>query len=93
MVFWLVILSAKFSFAYFLQVRVIFIAASKLELCICLFMCVYVGGWINVACELEFFICGLQIKPLVAPTRDIIKENNIVYSWHDFVSKSKQWSF
>ncbi|XP_058774433.1 callose synthase 9-like [Vicia villosa] len=47
MLFWLVILSAKFSFAYF-----------------------------------------LQIKPLVAPTRDIIKENNIVYSWHDFVSKN-----
>ncbi|KAL5066658.1 hypothetical protein RYX36_017545 [Vicia faba] len=47
MLFWLVILSAKFSFAYF-----------------------------------------LQIKPLVVPTRDIIKENNIVYSWHDFVSKN-----
>lgn len=47
MLFWLVILSAKFSFAYF-----------------------------------------LQIKPLVKPTRDIIKENNIVYSWHDFVSKN-----
>ncbi|CAK8574407.1 unnamed protein product [Lathyrus sativus] len=47
LLFWLVILSAKFSFAYF-----------------------------------------LQIKPLVVPTRDIIKENNIVYSWHDFVSKN-----
>lgn len=47
MLFWLVILSGKFSFAYF-----------------------------------------LQIKPLVEPTRDIIVENNIVYSWHDFVSKN-----
>ncbi|WJX15530.1 Callose synthase 9 [Trifolium repens] len=47
MLFWLVILSAKFSFAYF-----------------------------------------LQIKPLVKPTRDIIKEKNLVYSWHDFVSKN-----
>ncbi|KAK7343239.1 hypothetical protein VNO77_11833 [Canavalia gladiata] len=46
MLFWLVVLSGKFSFAYF-----------------------------------------LQIKPLVDPTRDIIKENNIEYSWHDFVSK------
>ncbi|XP_061343058.1 callose synthase 9 [Gastrolobium bilobum] len=47
MLFWLVILSGKFSFAYF-----------------------------------------LQIKPLVDPTRDIIKENNIIYTWHDFVSKN-----
>ncbi|KAK7310312.1 hypothetical protein RJT34_07750 [Clitoria ternatea] len=47
MLFWLVILGGKFSFAYF-----------------------------------------LQIKPLVRPTRDIIKENNIQYSWHDFVSKN-----
>ncbi|TKY50586.1 Callose synthase 9 [Spatholobus suberectus] len=47
MLFWLVVLSGKFSFAYF-----------------------------------------LQIKPLVDPTRDIIKENNIDYSWHDFVSKN-----
>ncbi|KAK7358028.1 hypothetical protein VNO80_17327 [Phaseolus coccineus] len=47
MFFWLVILSAKFAFAYFLLIR-----------------------------------------PLVGPTRDIIKETNIVYSWHDFVSKN-----
>ncbi|KAL2323845.1 hypothetical protein Fmac_022903 [Flemingia macrophylla] len=47
MLFWLVILGAKFSFAYF-----------------------------------------LQIKPLVKPTRDIIKETGIQYSWHDFVSKN-----
>ncbi|XP_020203976.1 callose synthase 9 [Cajanus cajan] len=47
MLFWLVILSGKFSFAYF-----------------------------------------LQIKPLVEPTRDIIKETRIEYSWHDFVSKN-----
>ncbi|XP_027367139.1 callose synthase 9 isoform X2 [Abrus precatorius] len=47
MLFWLVVLSGKFSFAYF-----------------------------------------LQIKPLVGPTRDIIKENNITYTWHDFVSKN-----
>ncbi|QCE05705.1 callose synthase [Vigna unguiculata] len=47
MLFWLVVLSAKFAFAYF-----------------------------------------LQIKPLVGPTKDIIKETNIVYSWHDFVSKN-----
>lgn len=46
MIFWLVVLSAKFSFAYF-----------------------------------------LQIKPLVKPTRDIVEENNLQYSWHDFVSK------
>ncbi|CAJ2645030.1 unnamed protein product [Trifolium pratense] len=32
MLFWLVILSAKFLFAYFLQVRDILIVASKLEL-------------------------------------------------------------
>lgn len=25
----------------------------------------------------------------MGPTKDIIKETNIVYSWHDFVSKSK----
>ncbi|KAL5140401.1 Callose synthase 9 [Glycine soja] len=47
MLFWLVILSAKFAFAYFLQIR-----------------------------------------PLVDPTRAIIKEDNINYSWHDFVSKN-----
>ncbi|OIV91208.1 hypothetical protein TanjilG_30430 [Lupinus angustifolius] len=47
MLFWLFILSGKFSFAYF-----------------------------------------LQIKPLVNPTRDIIKETAIEYSWHDFVSKN-----
>ncbi|KAE9618585.1 putative 1,3-beta-glucan synthase [Lupinus albus] len=47
MLFWLFILSGKFSFAYF-----------------------------------------LQIKPLVNPTRDIIKETAIRYSWHDFVSKN-----
>ncbi|OWM73432.1 hypothetical protein CDL15_Pgr026531 [Punica granatum] len=47
MIFWVVILSAKFSFAYF-----------------------------------------LQIKPLVEPTRIIVEQNNIAYSWHDFVSKN-----
>ncbi|CAJ1977780.1 unnamed protein product [Sphenostylis stenocarpa] len=47
LLFWLVVLSAKFSFAYFLQIR-----------------------------------------PLVDPTRAIIKEDNLVYSWHDFVSKN-----
>ncbi|RDX70037.1 Callose synthase 9, partial [Mucuna pruriens] len=47
MLFWLVILSGKFAFAYFLQIR-----------------------------------------PLVDPTKDIIKETNIDYSWHDFVSKN-----
>ncbi|OIW12800.1 hypothetical protein TanjilG_24733 [Lupinus angustifolius] len=47
LLFWLFVLSAKFSFAYF-----------------------------------------LQIKPLVDPTRDIIKETNIDYSWHDFFSKN-----
>ncbi|KAJ0249614.1 Callose synthase 9 [Hirschfeldia incana] len=43
--FWLVVLSAKFSFAYF-----------------------------------------LQIKPLVDPTRMIMKQDNIQYSWHVFLS-------
>ncbi|CAG7882186.1 unnamed protein product [Brassica rapa] len=43
--FWLVVLSAKFSFAYF-----------------------------------------LQIEPLVGPTRMIMKQDNIQYSWHEFVS-------
>ncbi|XP_057422591.1 callose synthase 9 [Lotus japonicus] len=47
MLFWLVVLSGKFSFAYF-----------------------------------------LLIKPLVDPTRDIVKEDNIIYSWHDLVSKN-----
>ncbi|CAL0316284.1 unnamed protein product [Lupinus luteus] len=47
LLFWLFVLSGKFSFAYF-----------------------------------------LQIKPLVDPTRDIIKETNIEYSWHDFFSKN-----
>ncbi|XP_047329980.1 callose synthase 9-like isoform X2 [Impatiens glandulifera] len=47
LIFWLVVLGAKFAFAYF-----------------------------------------LLIKPLVKPTRAILKEDNIVYSWHDFVSKN-----
>ncbi|XP_062083872.1 callose synthase 9 [Humulus lupulus] len=46
LLFWLVILSAKFSFAYFLQIR-----------------------------------------PLVKPTRTVIKMDTIQYSWHDFVSQ------
>ncbi|KRH55582.1 hypothetical protein GLYMA_06G264000v4, partial [Glycine max] len=29
-------------------------------------------------------------KALVDPTRAIIKEDNINYSWHDFVSKNNQ---
>lgn len=57
------------------------------------------GEWIVVhvpnaslyACTFDIVFCALQIKPLVDPTRDIIVENNIVYSWHDFVSKSKPW--
>ncbi|KAJ7532009.1 hypothetical protein O6H91_14G068400 [Diphasiastrum complanatum] len=44
--FWLVILGAKFSFSYF-----------------------------------------LQIKPMVTPTREIVKFTDIQYTWHDFVSK------
>ncbi|KAG2272664.1 hypothetical protein Bca52824_067219 [Brassica carinata] len=47
LLFWLVVLSAKFSFAYF-----------------------------------------LQIKPLVGPTRMIVKQDNIQYSWHDLVSRN-----
>ncbi|KAK4771868.1 hypothetical protein SAY86_013643 [Trapa natans] len=46
MIFWIVILGAKFSFAYF-----------------------------------------LQIKPLVEPTRAIVKQKRITYSWHDLVSQ------
>ncbi|XP_068639698.1 callose synthase 9 isoform X2 [Aristolochia californica] len=52
MVFWLVVLSAKFCFAYF-----------------------------------------LLIKPLVQPTRDIIKFDQISYSWHDLVSKNNHNAF
>ncbi|CAG7878192.1 hypothetical protein BRARA_E03232 [Brassica rapa] len=47
LLFWVVVLSAKFSFAYF-----------------------------------------LQIKPLVGPTRMIVKQDNIQYSWHDLVSRN-----
>ncbi|KAK4760517.1 hypothetical protein SAY87_005410 [Trapa incisa] len=47
MIFWIVILGAKFSFAYF-----------------------------------------LQIKPLVEPTRVIVKQKRITYSWHDLVSQN-----
>ncbi|KAI4307526.1 hypothetical protein L6164_030703 [Bauhinia variegata] len=47
MLFWVVVLSGKFSFAYF-----------------------------------------LQIQPLVDPTRAIVTEDPIEYSWHDFVSKN-----
>ncbi|KAF5735736.1 hypothetical protein HS088_TW15G01252 [Tripterygium wilfordii] len=47
MLFWLVVLGGKFSFAYF-----------------------------------------LQIKPLVKPTRTIVKQDSIIYSWHDFVSQN-----
>ncbi|KAJ7957439.1 Callose synthase-like protein [Quillaja saponaria] len=47
MLFWLVVLGGKFSFAYF-----------------------------------------LLIKPLVKPTRTIVTEDTVVYSWHDFVSKN-----
>ncbi|KAF3452614.1 hypothetical protein FNV43_RR03047 [Rhamnella rubrinervis] len=47
MLFWLVVLSGKFAFAYF-----------------------------------------LQIKPLVEPTRIIIKASPIFYSWHDLVSRN-----
>ncbi|WZZ62937.1 hypothetical protein YC2023_063044 [Brassica napus] len=47
LLFWLVVLSAKFSFAYF-----------------------------------------LQIEPLVGPTRMIVKQDNIQYSWHDLVSRN-----
>lgn len=40
----------------------------------------------------EFKMCAmicfaLQIKPLVKPTRIIMDETNLSYSWHDFVSK------
>lgn len=37
------------------------------------------------------FLMNLQIEPLVSPTRIIVKQNNIPYSWHDFVSSSKYW--
>lgn len=47
MVFWLVVLGAKFAFAYFLLIR-----------------------------------------PLVKPTKDIIKMDIQEYSWHDFISKN-----
>ncbi|XAR54566.1 1,3-beta-glucan synthase [Bertholletia excelsa] len=46
-IFWLIVLGAKFSFAYF-----------------------------------------LLIKPLVDPTRTIVKIDDLNYSWHDFVSKN-----
>ncbi|XAR54565.1 1,3-beta-glucan synthase, partial [Bertholletia excelsa] len=46
-IFWLIVLGAKFSFGYF-----------------------------------------LLIKPLVDPTRTIVKIDDLKYSWHDFVSKS-----
>ena len=36
----------------------------------------------------DFSICE-QVRPLVKPTRTIVDMNNIRYSWHDFVSRSK----
>ncbi|KAK6925714.1 1,3-beta-glucan synthase subunit FKS1-like, domain-1 [Dillenia turbinata] len=45
--------------------------------------------------RLQIFVClfyagKYPIKPLVEPTRIIVNMDNIKYSWHDFVSKSKQ---
>ncbi|KAL0699345.1 hypothetical protein Bca4012_055467 [Brassica carinata] len=36
---------------------------------------------------IRFFKWMREIEPLVGPTRMIIKQDNIQYSWHDFVSK------
>ena len=44
------------------------------------------------ACMFDWLLfLGLQIRPLVKPTKAIIIADNINYSWHDFVSKSKHW--
>lgn len=77
MIFWLVILSAKFSFAYFLQVSynsVYYIYTHYKRYCSHLLI-YYLSFW--------------QIKPLVEPTRVIVNQDNIEYSWHDLVSRSK----
>lgn len=36
-----------------------------------------------------FCFLFLQIKPLVKPTKFIVDTDNLQYSWHDFVSRSK----
>ncbi|CAL0300447.1 unnamed protein product [Lupinus luteus] len=49
---------------------------------------VYMLFWLFILGGKFSFAYFLQIKPLVNPTRDIIKETGIEYSWHDFVSKN-----
>lgn len=76
MLFWLVVLGAKFSFAYFLQVtnclgHLILLNAADL-----LISDVFA----------DYF---LQIRPLVKPTQTIVDMKTVTYSWHDFVSKSE----
>ncbi|XP_074321394.1 callose synthase 9-like [Silene latifolia] len=48
----------------------------------------YMIFWLIVLAGKFSFGYYLQIQPLVAPTRLIVKMNNLKYSWHDFVSQN-----
>jgi hypothetical protein len=38
----------------------------------------------------ELFFIYLQIKPLVGPTKDIMKEQITTYQWHEFFPRGRQ---
>lgn len=79
MLFWLVVLTGKFMFAYFLQV-------SEMQHDFCTWaMPILIKSF---TCKKKLLLF-LQIRPLVKPTRAIVKMTGIQYSWHDFVSRSK----
>ncbi|XP_074292592.1 callose synthase 9-like [Silene latifolia] len=48
----------------------------------------YMIFWLIVLAGKFSFGYFLQVRPLVEPTKTIVKMNNIVYSWHDFVSRN-----
>ncbi|XP_010535892.1 PREDICTED: callose synthase 9 isoform X2 [Tarenaya hassleriana] len=48
----------------------------------------YLLFWVAVLAAKFSFAFFLQIAPLVSPTRTIVTQNNIPYSWHDLVSRN-----
>lgn len=90
--FWLVIFTCKYIFAYFLQARAFsfltFIGYFQLFYTTVLIIYVAWDLCTNYSAISKSHLL-LQIRPLVKPTNIIMDLRVLEYSWHDLISKSK----
>jgi callose synthase len=53
----------------------------------------YTLFWLCILASKFAFSYFLQIRPLIAPTKQILRTTNVTYKWHEFIPDGTQLSF